>query len=141
MTLESSVQAFRLRVRARAQALGNVSQTCREFGISRPLVYRGRHRSLAYGPDGLYPKRVGPRRGRPPTLSWEAERANLSLALAWPTWGPARVSVQRAQPEHGGWPLSPQHHRPVPPPGWTGHPPGAPECSGSPQRPVKRLAA
>jgi hypothetical protein len=33
MTLEASVHAFRLRVIARAQALGSVSQACREFGI------------------------------------------------------------------------------------------------------------
>jgi hypothetical protein len=38
MTLEASVHAFRLRVIARAQVLGNVSQACREFGISRTLA-------------------------------------------------------------------------------------------------------
>ena len=76
MTLESSVHAYRLRVIARAQALGNVSQACREFGVSRTLFYRWQRRYLAYGPDGLYPKRPGPRRGRPPTLSVEAERVS-----------------------------------------------------------------
>jgi hypothetical protein len=35
MTLDDSVHAFRLRVMARAQVLGNVSQACREAGISR----------------------------------------------------------------------------------------------------------
>ncbi|CAF0704609.1 hypothetical protein [Candidatus Methylacidithermus pantelleriae] len=34
MTLETSVHAFRLQVLARAQALGNLSQACQEFGIS-----------------------------------------------------------------------------------------------------------
>jgi len=38
MTLESRV----LRVIARAQALRNVSQACREFGISRTLSTDGR---------------------------------------------------------------------------------------------------
>ncbi|MDR7479730.1 MAG: helix-turn-helix domain-containing protein [Armatimonadota bacterium] len=66
MTLTDSVHAFRLRVIARAQALGNVSQACREFGISRTLFYRWRRRYLAYGPDGLHPRRQGPGRGRPP---------------------------------------------------------------------------
>jgi len=107
MTLEASVHAYRLRVIARAQALGNVSQVCREFGISRTLFYRWRRRYLAYGSDGLYPKRPGPRRGRPPTLSVEAERALLAVALAWPTWGPARVSAHLAHPAHGGWHLAP----------------------------------
>ena len=107
MTLEASVHAFRLRVIARAQVLGNVSQACREFGISRTLFYRWQRRYLAYGPDGLYPKGPGPRRGRPPTLSVEAERAILAVALAWPTWGPARVSAHLAHPAHGGWQLAP----------------------------------
>jgi hypothetical protein len=96
MTLEASVHAFRLRVIARGQALGNVSQACREFGISRTLFCRWRRRNLAYGSDGLYPKRPGPRRGRPPTPSVEAERAILAVALAVPTWGPARVSAHLA---------------------------------------------
>jgi len=107
MTLEASVHAFRLRVIARAQALGNVSQACREFGISRTLFYRWRRRYLAYGPDGLYPKRPGPSRGRPPTLSVEAERALLAVALAHPTRGPARIGAHLARPEHGGWNLAP----------------------------------
>jgi transposase InsO family protein len=107
MTLKASVQGFRLRVIARAQALGNVTRACREFGVSRTLFYRWQRRYLAYGPDGLYPKRSGPRRGRPPTLRVEAERALLALALAWPTWGPARLSAQLARPEHGGWRLAP----------------------------------
>ena len=107
MTLEDSIHAFRLRVMARAHALGNVTQACREFGISRSLFYRWRKRYLAYGPDGLHPRRHGPRRGRPPTLSLQVERAILALALAWPTWGPARLAVQLARPEHGGWRVAP----------------------------------
>jgi len=42
MTLEDSIHAFRLRVMARAQELRNVTQACREFGISRSLFYRWR---------------------------------------------------------------------------------------------------
>ena len=56
MTLEASVHAFRLRVIARAQVLGNVSQACREFGISRTLFYRWQRRSLAYGPRWAVPQ-------------------------------------------------------------------------------------
>ncbi len=40
MTLEADVHAFRLRVIARAQTLGNVSQACRKFGIFRTLFSR-----------------------------------------------------------------------------------------------------
>ncbi|MDR7492370.1 MAG: helix-turn-helix domain-containing protein, partial [Armatimonadota bacterium] len=84
MTLDDSVHGFRLRVMARAQALGNVSRACREAGISRTLFYRWRRRYMAYGPEGLHPRRRGPRRGRPSPLSVQAERAILALALAWP---------------------------------------------------------
>ncbi|MDR7437162.1 MAG: IS481 family transposase [Armatimonadota bacterium] len=107
MTLDDSVHAFRLRVMARAQLLGNVSQACREVGISRTLFYRWRKRYVAYGPDGLHPRRQGPRRGRPPTLTAQEERAILALALAWPTWGPARVAAQLARPEQGGLRVAP----------------------------------
>jgi transposase-like protein len=90
MTLEDSIHAFRLRVMARAQELDNIAKACREFGIARTLFYRWRHRYMAYGADGLHPRRQGPRRGRPPLLSLQDERA--ILALAWPTWGPAQLS-------------------------------------------------
>ena len=102
MTLEDSVHAFRLRLMARAQELANVSKACREFGVSRTLFYRWRERYLAYGADGLHPRHEGPRRGRPPLLSAQDERAILALALAWPTWGPAQLSNQLRRPEHGG---------------------------------------
>jgi transposase InsO family protein len=107
MTLDDSVHAFRLRVMARAQALGNVSQACREVGISRTLFYRWRHRYVAYGPEGLHPRRLGPRRGRPPALSVQDERAILALAVTWPTWGPLRLAAQLARPEHGGRRVAP----------------------------------
>jgi len=102
MTLEDSIHAFRLRVMIRAQELHNVSRACREFGISRTLFYRWRKRYLAYGPDGLHPRWQGPRRGRPPLLSVQAERAILALALAWPTWGPVQLADQLRRREHGG---------------------------------------
>jgi len=103
MTLEESVQQTRLRVIVRAQQIGNVSKACRELGISRSLFYRWRKRYLAYGPDGLRPGHAGGRRGRPPTLSVQAERAILAMAVAWPTAGPLRLAQQLALPEHGGW--------------------------------------
>ena len=106
MTLEESVQQSRLRVIVRAQQTGNVAKACREFGIPRSLFYRWRKRYLAYGPDGLQPGRTGARRGRPPTLSMQAERAILALAVAWPTWGPLRLAQQLALPEHGAWKLA-----------------------------------
>jgi len=112
MTLESSAHASRLRVIARAQALRNASQACGEFGISHTLFYRWR------------------RRGRPPTLSVEAERAILSLAYPGASplehaAGPARVRGLVGEPQHGV---------PRVAPGRAGHPPGTPRCPGAPQR-------
>ena len=107
MTLDESVQQSRLRVIVRAQQIGNVSKACREFGVSRSLFYRWRKRYLAYGPDGLRPHRDGARRGRPPLLSAQAERAILALAIAWPTWGPLQLALQLRWPEHGSWRVAP----------------------------------
>lgn len=107
MTLDDSVHAFRLRLMTRAQALGNVSQACRELGISRSLFYRWRKRYLAYGPDGLHPRRLAARPGRPPMLSVQAERAILALAVTWPTWGPLQLALQLRLPEHGSWRVAP----------------------------------
>ncbi len=76
MPLDDSVHACRHRVMARAQALGDVTRACKDAGISRTLFYRWRR--------------------RPPRLSVQTERALLALALAWPTWGPARLAVLEA---------------------------------------------
>ena len=99
MTLEDKVHALRLHVLRRAEELGNVSAACREAGISRTVFYRWRKRFVLYGPDGLHPRHTEARRGRPPQLAPTEERQILAAALAWPTWGPQRVSLQLAQ--HG----------------------------------------
>jgi transposase len=92
MTLVESIQAFRLRVLSEAQRSGNVSATCRRYGVSRTLFYRWRGRLEQYGRDGLIPKRRGPHRGRPPRVSVTEERRVIATALAWPTCGPQFVS-------------------------------------------------
>lgn len=106
MTLEDSVHAFRLRLMARAQALRNVSKACREVGVSRTLFYRWRKRYLAYGPDGLHPRHQGPRRGRPPGLSQQEERAILALALALADSG-SSSGFQPGAPTETGQPALP----------------------------------
>ena len=63
MTLEESIQGFRLRVLREAERSGNVSATCRRFEVSRTLFYRWRVRLEQYGRDGLIPKRCGPPSG------------------------------------------------------------------------------
>ena len=92
MTLEESIQGFRLRVLQEAARSGNVSATCRRYEVSRTLFYRWRGRLEQYGRDGLIPKRRGPHRGRPPRVSVQDERQVIAVALAWPTCGPQFVS-------------------------------------------------
>ena len=96
MTLEDKVHGFRLLLFRRAQELGNVSAACRELGISRSLYYQLKKRFERYGPDGLHPKRTQARPGRPPQLEATVERLVLAWGLAWPTWGPRRLSDQLA---------------------------------------------
>jgi transposase InsO family protein len=97
MTLEDKVHAFRLRVLQRARELGNVSAACREAGISRTLYYRWEKRFTRYGIDGLHPRRTAARPGRPVQLDTTKERRIVAMALACPTWGPGRLSLQLEQ--------------------------------------------
>ncbi len=97
MTLEDKVRDLRLHVLRRAKELGNVSAACREAGISRTVFYRWRERFMLYGPNGLHPRHSEARPGRPPQLSPADERKIIAAALAWPTWGAQRVSLQLAR--------------------------------------------
>ena len=92
MTLDDSIQGSRLRVLQAATSSGNVSATCRRFGISRTQFYRLRARHEQYGPDGVHPKRHRARRGRPTQVSVTDERRVVAEALAWPTRGPQWIS-------------------------------------------------
>jgi hypothetical protein len=107
MTLEDSIDAFRLGVMARAQVLGNVTLACREFGISRTLSYHWRKRYLAYGRNELHLSWQGTRRGRCPLLGAQEERMIPALALAWPTRRPAQLANQLRRPEHGSLVVAP----------------------------------
>ncbi|MGH2720810.1 MAG: helix-turn-helix domain-containing protein [Actinomycetota bacterium] len=45
----------RLRVLDHAAEGGNIAETCRVFGISRPTFYRWQQRAQAYGLEALMP--------------------------------------------------------------------------------------
>jgi len=92
MTLEDKVHGLRLQVIRRAETLGNVSQACREAGISRALFYRWRQRLLRYGQDGVHPRRHRAHPGRPVLLAPETERLVLSVAVSAATWGASRIA-------------------------------------------------
>lgn len=100
----------RLRLMARAQGLGNVSQACREIEISRSPLYRWRMRYLAYGRDGLHPRPKGARRGRPRMLRAPSNRAILAVAATYPAWGPVQRSLQLRRSKHGRRGGSRLHH-------------------------------
>ena len=93
MTLDDSVHGMRLRVMQRAEAVGNVSEVCRELGISRTLFYRWRKRFERYGVDGVHPRRPGARRGLPVQVPAEIERLVLSVAISTATWGCGRIAA------------------------------------------------
>jgi transposase len=93
MTLEEKVHGLRLHVIRRAQTLGNVSQACREAGISRALFYRWQQRLERYGQDGVHPRRHRARPGRPVELAPETERLLLSVAVSAATWGAGRIAA------------------------------------------------
>lgn len=97
MTLEDSIHIQRLRVLREAERLGNVSEACRRYGMSRTLFYRLRSRLEHYGPDGVHPKRRQARRGRPSAVPVQTERRVIAFALAWPTCGPQWFSDQLAR--------------------------------------------
>ena len=105
MTLEDSVVAHRLRVMKGAQQLGNITETCRLYGVSRTLFYRWRRRFITYGQDGLRPRPQ--RSGRwARQAAPELEHAVLAYVLAWPTHGPQRIADQLRLPGFGNWKVS-----------------------------------
>ena len=129
MTLDESIHGLRLRVMRRAEQIGNVSQVCREFGISRTLFYRWRRRFERYGVDGVHPAPdAGARAGRPGAgrrrrpsgwcRAWRSARGPGAAAgspAIWPgpgssAWRPAPCSgscAESAWPRGGrGWPCS-----------------------------------
>jgi transposase InsO family protein len=97
MTLADSIHASRLRVLRAAERSGNVSATCRQFGMSRTQFYRLRARFERYGTDGVHPKRTRARSGRPSRLTVIDERRIVAVALAWPTRGPQWISDELAR--------------------------------------------
>ena len=107
MTLEDSIQGFRLRVLTDATRSGNVTATCARFGVSRTWFYRLRARLERYGPDGLHPKRrLGPAGPAQPGVCGgraPGRREGAGVADARPAVGQrsARVRWRVGRPGHG----------------------------------------
>jgi transposase InsO family protein len=76
----------RLAVLAEAERTGNVTTTCRTFGISRTRFYEWKHRADAYGLDALVPKeRRAPQ--MPEATPTHVIEQLLTMAVLEPTIG------------------------------------------------------
>lgn len=81
----------RMSVLELAQALGNVSEACRQRGISRTQFYEYKRRFQTHGIAGL--KDLPPiHHSHPQTTSPEVEARVLEVSLEHPAWGCDRLS-------------------------------------------------
>lgn len=91
MNAEEKVIRQRLSVLELAQLLGNVSEACRQRGVSRTQFYEYKHRFAKLGIDGL--KDLPPiHHSHPLTTPPEVEAEVLALSLAHPAWGCNKLS-------------------------------------------------
>ncbi len=91
MTAEEKLARQRLSVLDLAQALGNVSEACRQRGVSRTQFYEYKRRFQTHGLAGL--KDLPPiHKTHPFTTAPEAVERILALSLEHPTWGCSRLS-------------------------------------------------
>lgn len=93
MTEAQTIHLFRLAVLEHAATHGNVSETCRQFKVSRKTFYKWRDRAARYGTDALMPK---PRRApqMPNATPTHVVERLLTHAVTEPTLG-ARRYVDR----------------------------------------------
>ncbi|MEJ7584325.1 MAG: helix-turn-helix domain-containing protein [Acidimicrobiales bacterium] len=90
VTRDEIIYQRRVRVLEHAGETGNVSETCRTFGISRKTFYEWRRLADAYGLEALMPKaRRRPQlaNATPTHVVYEL----LALAVAEPTLGCRRA--------------------------------------------------
>ena len=91
MTAEEKVARQKLSVLELAQALGNVTEACRQRGISRTSFYEYKRRFQTHGLEGL--KDLPPiHKSHPMTTPPEVVERILDLSLTHPAWGCDRLS-------------------------------------------------
>lgn len=105
MTNDDLIFKFRLRLFALAEEMGSVRAACRAMGVHHSSYYRWRKAYLTYGADALRPRER--RRPRMPnhTPSF-IEQWVLAFALAYPGFGPKRISMELRRRRWGGLKLS-----------------------------------
>ncbi|KAB2847472.1 MAG: transposase [Hyphomicrobiaceae bacterium] len=101
MTHDDVLFGYRLRLFTLAEELGNISEACRQMGVSRSVYYDWRPKLERYGLDGL---RVRERRRprMPNQIGPHLEFRILAFSLGHPGFGPRRISAELARPKWGG---------------------------------------
>lgn len=101
MTHDDVLFGFRLRLFTLAEELENVSEACRQMGVSRSTYYAWKPKLERYGLDGL---RVRERRHprMPNQIGPHIEHRILAYSLAYPGQGPRRISAELRRPKWGG---------------------------------------
>lgn len=93
MTAEEKLSHHRLGILELAQALGNVTNACRQRGISRTQFYEYKRRFQTHGLEGL--KDLPPiHKSHPFTTPPEVVDKIINLSLENPAWGCVRLSNQ-----------------------------------------------
>ena len=112
MTNDDVIHRSRLRLFALAREMGSVRAACRLLGVHHSTYYRWRRQLVRFGPELLRPReRRQPR--LPNAIPPMVEQRILGLALAYPGWGPNRLSLELpgVRATHGGrHPLAPLAH-------------------------------
>ena len=91
MTAEEKVARHKLSVLELAEALCNVSEACRQRGVSRTQFYEYKRRFQTHGLEGL--RDLPPiHKSHPMTTPPEVTGRILDLSLAHPAWGCNRLS-------------------------------------------------
>jgi transposase InsO family protein len=105
MTNDDVLYRSRLRLFALAKEMGSVRAACRLLGVHHSTYYRWRRQLVRYGTEILRPReRRQPR--MPNAISPMFEQRILALALAYPGWGPDRLSLELGRPKWGGLKVS-----------------------------------
>ena len=101
MSHDDVLFGYRLRLFTLAEELGNVSEACRQMGVSRSTYYAWKPKLERYGLDGL---RVRERRRprMPNQISPHLEHLILAFSLGHPGFGPRRISAELRRPKWGG---------------------------------------
>jgi transposase InsO family protein len=106
LTRDDVIHRSRVQLFALAGELGNVKEACRVFGVHRSTYYRWRRQVLTWGLEALRPRERRPPR-MPNQIPSHIEQRIVAFCLAYPGFGPKRISAELARERWGGIAVSP----------------------------------